>query len=233
MSFMRQRRARRNPITPRDTTGPIFRSVSPEEMIDIVRTGRITGRGNAFSGDQRVDMVFFGTKNAKDVMHNGEDTLRQVSSSPAFQDKFRALDTDLEKIESEREYFAGHMSDFGYSVPRAQDKRFSAWRKLQDRHYKAHKKVQDAMYATVTKLRDQHRRKFGATSFTIELRDVPGGVLYTSPDSSHQTDEVGFKRKPGVSAEHIAWVSVVLDGKVAHKMPYDKFVRLLGEKVAL
>lgn len=232
MQSMKQR-SRRNPIVPRATSEALFRSVSPEEMIDIVRTGLITGRGNAFSGDARSHLVFFGTHGVDDVLHNGEDSLRQVNSSPVFWNAFRALDADDRTIERERAHFAQYQSDYGINPPRGQAKRFSAYRKLTEKQHKARMKLLDAMYKEAARLRAHHIKTLGATSFVIELHDVPGGTLYTETDSFHQSDEVGFDREVGVSAEHIAWVSIVRDGKVVRRLPWAKFVRLLREKVTL
>ncbi len=61
----------------------MWRSVSVDELVDIIVTGRITGRGNAFSHDDR-DYVFFGIDGPDAVIHHGEDTGRQIATRPEF-----------------------------------------------------------------------------------------------------------------------------------------------------
>lgn len=67
------------------------------------------------------------------------------------------------------------------------------------------------MYAEVDRVRARYRARFGATSFVLELANMPGGTRYSGSDSRHDGDEVGFQRDPGVSAKYIRRVHAVRD----------------------
>jgi hypothetical protein len=221
------RRIRRNPVEARTTDEPLFRSVSPEEMIDIARTGLITGRGNAFSGDTRRDLVFFGSVDAGDVLYNGEDTLRAVQSSEKFVEAWKEMWREEEDLNRLMARFDRYKDSW---VPRAEEKEFNRLRRAQDARHKRESKLRNSMYDAAEKLRAKHKKKYGATSFTLELHGLPSGTVYSKPDSFHQSNEVGFPRDPGVSSAFIEWVYVVLDGEIVKKLPYEKFLRMFLEK---
>jgi hypothetical protein len=196
-------------------------------MLDIVRTGRIVGRGNFFSGDRRDHLVFFGNTSVEDVSHSGEDTLRAVYSSPAFLAEWAQIHEETRRLDREWKRFSGMLSDYGYDVPKGQRVEFNRVRKARESLLKKESKLRDKMYAAAKALKAKNRKKFGATSFTLELEGAPGGIAFTGEDSAHGRDEVGFLRDPGVSADYIRRVHVLMDGKVIDEVTYPELSRAL------
>lgn len=165
----------------------MWRSVSPDEMVDILKSGRITGRGNTFAYDDR-DFVFFGTEGELAVRHHGEDTGRQVATRPEWRRRLKeARDAD-------------------------ENVSFVFW----------------AIDDEAAKEREEYRRRYGATSFVLELTDVPGGTLFRGGESKDGRDEVGFPRSHGVSTRHVSAVHVVLDGKFIATATLDEVAAILG-----
>jgi hypothetical protein len=183
-----KRRSHRNP-TENATIRTMWRSVSPDEMVDVITSGRIRGRGNAFARDER-DYVFFGIDGPVEVMHHGEDTARQVGTRPEWNRRLAAARLD--------------------PSPRAVDNVFYA------------------IDAEARRERAEYRDKYGATSFILELSDVPGGTWFHGGESRDGRDEVGFARRPGVSTRHVTKVYTVLDRSITGKTTLDGAAAILG-----
>jgi hypothetical protein len=85
--------------------------------------------------------------------------------------------------------------------------------------------------AEAKKLRERDRKRYGATSFVVELRNIPYGVRFTDADSYHQTSEVGFDRPSGPyigeRASRIVRVWPVLDGRKLPALTPDDAARLV------
>jgi len=191
---------RTNPVEPRADTGPLYRGVSPPEMIDILRTGRIVGRGNYFSGDPREHLVFFGEGGTDAVSDQGLDALRTAQSEPAFVSKSRdlaALERDLEERNRRRVPPPLYRRDPEGDAMRREDDRLAARRR----------RLQKTLYDRAAALSARYERLYdGVRGFVVALEGVPGGVRYTGADSWHQGPEVGLERDPGVSARYITAV---------------------------
>ena len=225
----RSRRSTPNGVENIDGVSPVlYRSVSPEELAAILATGRITGRGNTFSGDVR-DMVFFGETSVEDVLDQGEDTMRAASTDPkhaATRARMQALDDEANEAHlALKAFYARHGIDpHDYSPwehPKAVRDAVERLERAIKSASAAYDKVQRPwlrkVEAEAKKLRERDRKRYGATSFVVELRNIPYGVRFTDADSYHQTAEVGFDRPSGPyigeRASRIARVWPVLDGR--------------------
>lgn len=218
----------------------LFRSVSAEELADIFATGRIVGRGNTFSGDSR-DYVFFGETSVEDVMDQGEDLQRAVSTDPkhyATRDRLREIDGELRATRAERsEILRRRGLDVRdpdvWSLSKPERRRVEELdrevRKLEDAYHRVQSPWLRKVDAEAKRLRVLNRKRYGATSFVIELHNVPGGVRFTAPDSYHQTAEVGFARPNGLSGgnRRIRRVWPILDGVKLTPMTPDEAARLV------
>jgi hypothetical protein len=196
---MRSAQRHKNPALPRDSTSVLYRGISPQEMLDVLRSGRIVGRGNAFSGDSRSTLVFFAEADPSALAHQGDDSVRAVQSDPKFVAAFDAIHAARDPLE--RRMHALDYDDWSSAKERMRLR--AALRPLDARF----KRLQDKMFAEAHKRKTVFAEKHdGITSFVLELHDVPGGTRFTAPDSFHDGDEVGFDRASGVSAKYIAWV---------------------------
>lgn len=195
---------RPNPVERREDTGTLYRGVSPPEMVDILRTGRIVGRGNYFSGDPRDHLVFFGENGADEVSGSAIDHLRMAQSETGFVAKSRALaalEEDLEERSRRREPPPFDELDPGGDAMRREDDRLAGRRR----------RLQKALYDRSAALVERHERLYGGVhGFVVVLDGVPGGTRYTGAESWHHGPEVGFERDPGVSARFITAVRPVL-----------------------
>jgi hypothetical protein len=239
----RRRPYTRNGVENIDGVSPVlFRSVSPDELADIFATGRITGRGNTFSGDGR-DMVFFGETSVEDVLSQGEDTLRAVSTDPKYdvtRARMQALDDELnEAHRALKAFYARHGIDphdySPWSHPKAVRDAVERLERAIKSASAAYDKVQRPwlrkVEAETAKVRERNRKRYGATSFVVELHNVPDGVRYTDGDSFHQTAEVGFRRPRGPNIGdalgRIKRVWPVLDGRKLPALTPDAAARMV------
>ena len=190
-----------NPVYPRTTTAPLYRSISPLELIEILKSGRIVGRGNTFSGDDR-DLVFFADADT-DLKYQGEDMARSIYSDPAVAKKFDALHTEERALEAERRRINPRDQMW---LPAAAQKALDTIRRAQDRNTRSLRALQKSLDAKGRKRRDMFLDKYGVTSFIVELHDAPGGIVYDGGDTRHLGTEIGFERVPGVDARYIAAV---------------------------
>jgi hypothetical protein len=181
---------RTNPVAPRADSGPLYRGVSPPEMADILRTGRIVGRGNYFSGDPREHLVFFGEDGPDAVSDQSLDVVRTAQSEPAFVARSRALaelERDLEERNRRHELPPLWRPDPAGDALRREDARLASQRR----------RLQEALYDRADALRARYDRLYGGVyGFVVALEGVPGGVRYTGADSWHQGTEVGLPRDP-------------------------------------
>jgi hypothetical protein len=220
----------------------LYRSVSPEELADIFATGRITGRGNTFSGDGR-DMVFFGEASVEDVLSQGEDTLRAASTDPkhaATRARMQELDDEVTAAHRTlKALYARHGIDpHDYSEwehPKAVRDAVERLERTLKSASAAYDRVQRPwlrkVEAEAAKLRERDRKRYGATSFVVELHNVPDGVRFTDADSYHQTAEVGFRRPRGPNIGdalgRIKRVWPVLDGRKLPALTADAAARIV------
>lgn len=235
---MKQRATRPNPIKKVDVSPVLYRSVSPGELADIFATGRIVGRGNVFSGDAR-DMVFFGTESVEDVADQSEDFSRAAFGDPKHAEtraRLRAIDESERKARAAFKKFAKSVGSDEWHFdpwehPKEIRERGIALKKEISKAEDAYRKVQAPWLkkcaSEATKATAQNRKKYGATSFVIELRNVPGGTRFSTPHSAHRSDEVGFDRPTGVDASKIVRVYAVLDMKVIREMTPEEAARLV------
>ncbi len=239
----RRRPYTRNGVENIDGVSPVlYRSVSPDELADIFATGRITGRGNTFSGDGR-DMVFFGETSVEDVLSQGEDTLRAVSTDPKY-DAARAMLRDLDAQEREahtalKALYDRHGIDPHDYTPWSHPKAVRDAVERLERAIKSASAAYDKMQrpwlrkveAETAKVRERNRKRYGATSFVVELHNVAYGVRFTDADSYHQTAEVGFDRPDGPyignRLSKIARVWPVLDGRKLPALTPDAAARMV------
>ena len=239
----RARRFSPNGVENIDGYSPVlYRSVSPEELADIFATRRITGRGNSFSGDAR-DMVFFGETSVEDVLSQGEDTLRAASTDPkhaATRARMQELDDELnEAHRALKAFYSRHGIDpHSYSEwehPKAVRDAVERLERTIKSASAAYDKVQRPwlrkVEAEAKKLRERDRKRYGATSFVVELHNVPDGVRFTDGDSYHQSPEVGFRRPRGPNIGdalgRIKRVWPVLDGRKLPALTPDAAARMV------
>ncbi len=218
----------------------LFRSVSADELADIFTTGRIVGRGNTFAGDDR-DYVFFGETSVEDVMDQGEDLQRSVSTEPKYNEtraRMREIDGDLRAARSERSEILRRRGldvrdpdlwSLSKTDRRMVEELERDARKLEGAYHRVQSSWLRKVESEAKKLRVLNRKMYGATSFVIELRNVPGGVRFTAPDSYHQTAEVGFSRPTGIPSgnRRILRVWPILDGAKLPPLTPDAAARLV------
>lgn len=176
--------AKKNPVEPRTEETPLFRSVSPWEMAEILRTGMIEGRSGWFSGDPRREKfrVWFGEK-LNDVPHNGEDWDRYIQSS----DPFKTLSEQAWRLEEIARAAQRQRQKFEAYGPKAKLRDAA-----EDLAAKLREKLHDAIMKTSAALAKQ-RDAMRATSYVIEMDFLmPGGTRYTEKDSLSIGPEVGF-----------------------------------------
>lgn len=192
--------ARRNPKGPRTDRGALFRSVSPWEMADILKTGEIRGFGAYFSGDQRENCLWFGTS-IEGVWHNGEDWSRFVHSWAPVRETYEL---------SHRVYDVLRLSEKTLDKLDLWSRRESPVRKISERARPLYDKIQKAAHKVqmaALDLVDRVRDATPVTSYVLELHGVEGGTLYTDNDSLNGAPEVCLK--PPVPASKIAMVWLV------------------------
>ncbi len=85
-----------------------------------------------------------------------------------------------------------------------------------------------AIEAEAKRERAEYRRRYGATSFVLELSDVPGGTWFHGGESRDGRDEVGFARRPGVSTRYVTNVYTVLDRSITGETTLDGAAAMLG-----
>jgi len=195
-------KVRTNPRTSRTTTESLYRGVSPGEYADIIRSGRITGRGNLFSGDPRCSFVFFGREQfvgMRDVVRSqGEDVTRYVGSLP----EIVSLAGEVGRLEAELWRVDKQATAFWYKGETAEVRE-------KQKEYRKAVRLLDTTFRQLEVAHKVARRRAGLTSLVLRLDGVRGGTLFTEGDSFHATDEVGFKRARGVKiAKHLAKVYV-------------------------
>jgi hypothetical protein len=90
---------------PMDSPKVLFRSVSIPEIIDILRTGKVTGRLNKFNDFDRRRHVFFGDHVSSKLIWQGEEVDRQViaaMSENPIHTEFERLEKEVRKLTQER-----------------------------------------------------------------------------------------------------------------------------------
>ncbi len=196
--------AQKNPVEAREAGTALYRSVSPWEMAEILRTGVIEGRAGWFSSDPRRGSMrtWFGEK-VHDVAHNGEDWHRAVTSG----DPFLMLTEQAHRLD----VVAKAAKKGGRSAEKV---RFAA----EDLAEKLRKKRDDEVGKILEALEPQ-RDALRATSYIVEVDFLmPGGTRYTGKDSLAFGAEVGFPE--GVPYADAATVFLVHTVKPRH-LPLD------------
>jgi hypothetical protein len=169
----------------------LYRSVSPWEMVDILETREIRGRGGRFSGDHRHGPechVWF-AESIPPIIHSGEDYLRYMQGLTVWEPVHAALDWLRDRDRAQ-----------------AGPARHNA-RELREKLGDAYRK---ALYA-LSRQADESAEKLPVTSYIIALYDMPGGAMYTDRDSL-QSDavEVCFPLSAaGELFDHIAGVDLI------------------------
>lgn len=161
-------------ITARAGAGTIYRSVSPWELDDILRSGKVTGRGAKFSGDwnRTKDGIWFG-ETIPEVEHHGRDWRRYLESSPEFSYGFR-------------------LKERLFTMAREVADEHDAPRKANTISQKIHalgEKLQAALFERLGKVLNTHKERY---AYVLEITDVPGGDVYSQEHSLS-----GGKRRPG------------------------------------
>jgi hypothetical protein len=173
-----------NPVFRREDANALFRSVSPWEMAEILRTGVIEGRAGWFSGDHRREKIklWFGEK-LNDVIHNGEDWTRYVESS----EPFTTLSEQAWRLEQIASAARKQKPKFQFATTPLDKLRYDA----EDLAAKLREKRREAI-SKITESLEKQRAAMKVTSYIIETFDVPGGTRYTEGDSLSPGSEVGF-----------------------------------------
>jgi hypothetical protein len=89
----------------------LYRSVSIPELSDIVKTGKIMGKGNSFNEFDHRSWVFFGDEITTELVHQGEDTERKAQISldnHPIHAKFAELQ---DRLKEKREQIADYIRD--------------------------------------------------------------------------------------------------------------------------
>jgi hypothetical protein len=206
----------------------LYRSVSPWEMDEILRTQEVKGRCGEFAGDRRCspDCQTWLATSIAPIIHSGEDYLRYTSSMPVWGE----LGRDLTK--------ARRLSDdLRAQVERAPDRRTA--KRLSAEQYAAHElaqKLGDAYRKAIYAMSKQAREsaaKLPATSYVIHFDNVSGGTMYSDQDSQ-QRDAVEVCMPQSAGGElfkRIAGVDLVKEGpdgnlEAVHHITGDQLAKL-------
>jgi len=159
--------------------GPLFRSVSPWELENIIETGYITGKGAWFSGDRQrtAGGIWFGTS-LEAVASHGTDWRRYVESTDEFRRAF-ALKRAIEKLQGE------------VSPPPGADwvtrTRWPEWkRRLRKQLGDLFRKFQDQLFDKLGSIvRQATKQQREISAYVIEIAPIPSipATVYTGKDS--------------------------------------------------
>lgn len=187
----------------------LYRSVSPWEMVDILETHEIRGRGGAFAGDRRggdVCQTWFSTTIAP-IIHSGEDYLRYTSTMPIWDELHEALENldtvngqAYDKLEEQRKVNQ-------WRVDKQLHRTYTVTRELQKKLGDAYRK---SIYG-LTKQANASAAKLPVTSYVIHVHSARGGVMYTNKDSMQsRAVEVCFPLSAArMLYDHISGVDLV------------------------
>jgi hypothetical protein len=167
----------------------LYRSVSPWEMVNILETRQVRGRGGRFASDDRAGPdchVWFGNA-IKPIIHSGEDYVRYTQTIGLWEPLTDALD---QLYDITREVYP--------QVRTFQEKMAKEWLSRDERaEFQRLIKIEATVGALERKLRDAYRNaiyalakqarasaaKLPVTSYVIVLQSMPGGTMYSSRDS--------------------------------------------------
>lgn len=165
-------------VASRVGTDALFRSVSPWELEDIIKRGRVTGKGSWFSGDRKRTGtgVWFGVE-IEHVKHHGMDWRRYLESTSEFRRAF--------KVKTEIEILRNIMSVPWNAEPQVRW-RWPQWKsKISSQLTKLFGQFQDRLFkrlgemtARVTKSQEKQ-----AAAYVIEVSGVAGGTVYSGEHS--------------------------------------------------
>jgi hypothetical protein len=167
----------------------LYRSVSPWEMVDILDTRSISGRGGRFASDDRAGPdchVWFGDS-IQPIIHSGEEYLRYTQTMSLWDPIIDALD-QLYTI----------TGDLNRKLRALEEARSSGWYSREQRMQQEQlNRTWIPVHALEQKLRDAYRKaiydlakqanasaaKLRVTSYVIVIHDMPGGTMYSNRDT--------------------------------------------------
>lgn len=187
----------------------LFRSVSPWEMVDILETREVRGRGGEFAGDRRRGEdchVWFGDSIAP-IIHSGEDYLRYMQGLPTWKPIHAALDQLYKIHDAAYDKLQADQQNHVWPHDRETHRAYTVTRELKTKLGDAYRK---AIYG-LAKQANTSAAKLRVTSYILVLHDMPGGVMYSDRDSMQRdATEVCFSLSAARSLyDHIARIDLI------------------------
>ncbi len=196
------------------TAKPMFRSVSIQELKDIIESGKVKGKGNKFNPFDVRRHVFFADAISNHVIRQGEELQRQADVALADSPLTSAIVEAKARFDQRRAYWNAQTAPGSKATQKDRDQA-----RIQDA--KAKKAWEDAILAhgkagsDIMKDLRKQREDGHYSSAIIETKPVDTGLHYSSDHgrSDMQVDEYGFQSGQ-IKADDITRVHLIKDGKV-------------------